>query len=176
MRIIWKEYCPGETQDLAFLTNFQLMADAGTQGPIDISLHYHTLNMKSLWTQLASFFPWSAGGRRAFKFMGHFKAHLVNLSCFSLSYTFYLQNFLSGKLAALIWEDVITSHRLKITFGFCIISRCSTNQGYLIGKVVKIRPSLWELSVTEKVSVNHLTFLEKIHFDSRASKVKYNAS
>lgn len=123
--------------------------------PFETSLYYCTLNRRSLWTQLASLFPWSAEGRRAFKFMGHFKAHLVNLSCFSLSYTFYLQNFLSWKLAALIWEDVIASHRLKITFGFCILSRCSTDQAYLIGKVVKIRPSLWELGVIETVSVGH---------------------
>lgn len=123
--------------------------------PFETSLHYRALNMRSLWTQLASLFPLSAEGRRVFKFMGHFRAHLVNLSCFPLSYTFYLQNFLSGKLAALIWEDVITSHRLKITFGFCILSRCSTDQTYLIGKIVKIRPSLWELGVIEMVSVGH---------------------
>lgn len=104
IRIIWKDYCLAlndpqqRSRNLHFLTSSQLMLKLGSGDSLEILLCYHTLNMRLMWTRLASIFPLAAEGRRVCKSMGHFKAHLANLSCFSYSYTFYL------RIKCFIWE------------------------------------------------------------------------
>lgn len=142
---------------ICIFNKFPIDASARIQGLIwDVTM-LHPLNMRFLWTQLASIFPLSMRGRRALKFMGHFKAHLANLSCFSWSYTFYLlTKFSVWELEALIWEALITFlAQIENTLGLCSLLRCSADKGYLIGKVVKNWPSLWELGVIEMVLMDH---------------------
>lgn len=134
-----------------------------------------------MWTQLASTSPLSVGRRRAFKKpKRYFKVPLVNLACFSWSYTFFLltkfsiweANSFNIKIFSLYW------HWLKSALAWNSLSRCSTDKGYLMGKIVRIWPSVHELGAIEMFLtykaciMGHFDPLNKIHFDSRKSLAK----
>lgn len=104
------------SRDLGIRIFNKLMLKLGSGDSFEVLLCYHTLNMRFMWTWLASIFPLSAESRRICKFMGHFEAHLANLSCFSYSYTCYLW------IKCFIWET--GSFNTKRYFNF-ICMDCS---------------------------------------------------